>query len=174
MKPVQHLTRMMVLLLSAVLLTGPAFPAAAHETKLLEFDTLAGVPRPYTGSVNAIRGVAGGGLPWVVGSASGELKANGELELHVFGLVIDPNDAAAMARGVAGKNPSPAFKAVVSCLSKDAAGNPLTVNVATDAFPASAAGDAEIEALVSLPHPCLAPIMFVTSPAGAWFAATGN
>jgi hypothetical protein len=27
--------------------------------------------------------------------------------------------------------------------------------------------------VVDLPSPCIAPIVFVTSPNGAWFAATG-
>ena len=26
---------------------------------------------------------------------------------------------------------------------------------------------------IVLPQPCIAPIVFVTSPGGAWFAATG-
>jgi hypothetical protein len=46
-----------------------------------------GVPRPYTGVTNAIRGITGGGLPWVVCFASGELKASGKVEVTVHGLV---------------------------------------------------------------------------------------
>jgi hypothetical protein len=34
-------------------------------------------------------------------------------------------------------------------------------------------GDAKIEAQLTLPEPCVAPIAFVTSPAGSWFAVTG-
>jgi hypothetical protein len=132
-----------------------------------------GVPRPYTGAVNAIRGVPGGGLPWVVGFAEGELQADGKIEVTVRGLLIDPNDPAAIAAGRAGANPSPSFKAIVSCLSRDAGGNPTTVNVSTGLFPADAGGNAEIEETLSLPMPCIAPIVFVTSPAGSWFAATG-
>jgi len=41
--------------------------------------------------------------------------------------------------------------------------------------PASAGGgNASIEANLSLPQPCIAPIVFVTTPSGAWFAATGH
>jgi hypothetical protein len=36
--------------------------------------------------------------------------------------------------------------------------------------PAALAGDKVLE----LPSPCLAPIVFVTSPGGAWFAVTGG
>jgi hypothetical protein len=46
--------------------------------------------------------------------------------------------------------------------------------VATGDFPATITGDAEIEAAVDLPTPCIAPVVFVTSPGGAWFAATGG
>jgi streptogramin lyase len=59
-------------------------------------------------------------------------------------------------------------------LSKDANGNAVTANVSTGQFPADAAGNSEIEDTVALPQPCIAPIVFVASPDGAWFAATGN
>ncbi len=48
-----------------------------------------------------------------------------------------------------------------------------TANMATDPFPASTSGDSRIEATVSLPSPCIAPIVFVGPSATAWFAATG-
>ena len=72
-----------------------------------------------------------------------------------------------------GTNPIASFKAIVSCLSSSG-GAPTTVNVATDPVPASATGDAEIEATVALPSPCFAPVVFVTSGGGSWFAATGR
>ncbi len=163
-----------LLLLGVFVFTGHTPNAAASQPTLLEFNTMVGVPRPYTGAANAIRNVPGGGLPWVISFASGELSASGKLEVKVSGLVLDPNDPAVIAAGLAGKNPVANFKAVVSCLSKDAGGNPTTVNVASGLFPASAAGNAEIETTLALPSPCIAPIVFVTSPGGSWFAATGN
>jgi len=50
------------------------------------------------------------------------------------------------------------------------------VNVSTGDFKAGKAGDSTINARVSLPRPCIAPIVFVTGPAGTdvWFAATGG
>jgi len=54
-----------------------------EERQILEFRTMIGVPRPYTGSANAIRVVPGCGLPWVVSSAKGELGADGRLEIKV-------------------------------------------------------------------------------------------
>ncbi len=148
--------------------------------KILEFQTMTGVPRPYTLPENAVRGVPGGGLPWVVSAAKGELKIDGRLEVEVTGLVFDPNDPVVIQRGLAGMNTVTAFRAVVSCLSKDAGGAASTVNVMTAPFPATTGpasaggGNAKIEAWLDLPSPCIAPIVFVTSPGGNWFAAAGN
>ena len=133
---------------------------------MLEFQTMVGVPRPYTGGTNAIRGVPGGGLPWVLDAAVGELRTNGEIEVAVAGLVL--------AEGAnTGRNPVPNFRAVVSCLSIDDEGAPIVVNLQTGLFPADEEGNCVIEDQVELPDPCIAPIVFVTNPNGAWFAATG-
>ena len=72
-----------------------------------------------------------------------------------------------------GTNPVPDFLAVVSCQSISG-GSPTIVNVSTAPFPATTTGDAHIEAQLALPSPCLAPIVFVTAPSGAWFAITGH
>ena len=164
MKKYTLIVLVMVLALSAFFLGGSFTQATAKEPKILEFSTMVGVPRPYTGAANAIRGVPGGGLPWkIVGSAEGELKANGKLEITVRGLVLVST----------GTNPIANFKAIVSCLSNPS-GAATTVNVSTGLFPADLAGNSKIEATLSLPSPCIAPIIFVTSPGGAWFAATGQ
>ena len=53
--------------------------------------------------------------------------------------------------------------------------NVLTAAVpATTGLASAGGGNAHIRADVSLPHPCIAPIVFVTSPAGSWFASTGG
>lgn len=145
--------------------------ARADAVHVLEFDTMAGVTGPFVGSTNPIRGVPGGGLPWQIDLGRGELRADGSLEVEVRGLVLFDGPPVPLAlRGV---NPIANFRAIVSCLTISA-GAPATVNVATDLFPATPTGDADIEATVSLPSPCFAPIVFVTSPGGAWFAVTGN
>lgn len=188
-------TPVLTFAVAAVLFGGPGLsllPRANADEKqekrerrerpenLLEFGSMVGVPRPYTGSTNALRGVAGGGLPWVVASAEGELSADGHLEVKVRGLVFDPNDPGVIAAGLAGRNTVANFRAIVSCLSKDAGGAPTTVNLMTDQFPATlgfadaGGGDARIEAYLNLPSPCIAPIVFVTSPGGSWFAVVGN
>ena len=94
-------------------------------------------------------------------------------EVKVKGLVIDPNDPQAIAANLAGVNPSATFLAAVSCLAADG----TTHNVFSDPFPATTGlggGDAKVEVQLTLPQPCIAPIVFVTSPGRAWFATTGG
>lgn len=154
----------------ASILSAPAL-AGPHEDKILEFDTMVGVAAPYIGPANAIRGVPGGGLPWVVARAEGELRVSGRLEIRVEGLVFANDPSVPPDRR--GINTVANFRAIVSCMSRNDVGEPTVVNTSTDNFPASRSGDARIEATVLLPEPCIAPIVFVTSPGGAWFAATG-
>jgi hypothetical protein len=158
----------LMLALNTLFLAGSVSTAAAKESKIMEFDTMVGVPQTLTGAQAPIRGINGGGLPWVIGAAEGELKASGHLEVKVQGLVFaaGPNT---------GKNTVTTFRAIVSCLTSTGA----VENVMTDPFPATTGlaseggGNAEIEADLTLPQPCIAPLIFVTSPGGAWFAVTG-
>jgi hypothetical protein len=158
-----------VVILGSMLFSGRFSPATAKEPKILEFDTMVGLPQAFTGTQNPIRGINGGGLPWTIGSAHGELKTSGKLEIDVQGLVFaaGPN---------VGKNTISNFRAIVSCLKSDGS----VENVVSNLFPATlgaavdGGGNAKIETTLTLPQPCIAPIIFVTSPTGAWFATTGN
>jgi hypothetical protein len=150
---------------------GAATPAAAKETRILAFDTMVGVPHALTGTqaAAAFRGVNAGGLAWQLSSAKGSLTTSGHLEIEVKGLVL--------AEGAnVGTNPVASFGATVSCVTGDGS----VQNIRTATFPATTGaakdggGNAEISADVALPHPCFAPIIFVTSPGGSWFAVTGN
>jgi hypothetical protein len=134
--------------------------------EVLKFHTMVGVAPPFTGGDNPIRGIPGGGLPWVLSEGRGLLQSDGTLKVKVRGLVIP-------VEPFNGTNPVENFRAIVSCLSVDEGGNPITVNVQTGLFPANTLGDSEIKETLDLPEPCIAPIIFVTSPGGAWFAATG-
>jgi len=173
MKKNMFVNLMLVLAVTAFFFAGSVSTASADESKLLEFNTMIGVPRPYTGATNAIRGVAGGGLPWVIEFGKGKLSPEGRVDVLVKGLVFDPSDQAVIDRGIGGTNTVASFKVIVSCLSKDADGNAITVNVSTGLFPADTAGNAHIKDTIPLPSHCIAPILFVTSPGGAWFASTG-
>jgi hypothetical protein len=149
-------------LLVGLLLALPA--AGSADDRILRFDTMAGVVRPFTGPTNPIRGVNGGGQPWKLAKAKGDLRADGRLKIDVEGLVLVST----------GLNPSAAFRAIVSCLTTADGLTVTTTNVTTLQFPATPTGDSEIEAVVTLPSPCVAPIVFVTNAAGtSWFAATG-
>jgi hypothetical protein len=140
------------------------FPTAP---KILEWKTMVGVPPAFTGTQAPIRGINWGGVPWTLTAAKGELRTNGHLTIRVDGLVL----ATTLS------NPAAAFRATVSCLTD----TNQVMNVTTvDTFPATlglasaGGGDARIETTLELPHPCIAPIVFVTSTGGSWFASTGG
>jgi hypothetical protein len=154
---------------SALLVQLPAW--SSDGAKVLEFDTMAPVDGPFVGTANPIRGINGGGLPWQIDEAKGELTVDGRLEVDVEGLVL--LEAPPVPPALQGTNPIPSFRAIVSCLT-EADGSVVTTNVVTDPFPATADGDSKIEATVSLPSPCVAPIVFVGPSGTAWFAATGQ
>lgn len=143
---------------------------AAHSEgrDVLRFDVMAPVTEPFVGAANPIRGVAGGGLPWEIKEGKGRLRADGRLRVKVEGLVLARRDP--VPANLQGTNPIPQFRAIVSCATADPA---MGANVMTDLVPASPRGDARIRTRVDLPEPCIAPIVFVTSPTNAWFAVTG-
>jgi hypothetical protein len=149
------------MLLVALLALASGASSAASPT-ILKADTLAGVSGPYVGAANPIRGVNGGGIPWNIAEGKVVLAADGSLEVKVEGLVL----------ATTGANPIPNFRAIVSCQTIED-GAAAVRNVSTDPFPANTTGDSKIAATVALPSPCFAPIVFVTSPTGSWFAATG-
>ncbi|HMJ00469.1 MAG TPA: hypothetical protein VK488_11595 [Gaiellaceae bacterium] len=145
--------------------------ATGHQgAKVLDFKTMVGVVPPYVGSpTNAAltRGIQGAGAAWQIDRAKGKLRSNGDLEVEVKGLVLVST----------GQNPLATFKAIVSCLSIDGNGQAVTVNQLTDAFPATMpGGDAEFDGSVSLPSPCIAPLVFVTTAGTTprWIALTGT
>lgn len=160
---------------AAATVQAVAAPPSHHDSAaVLRFATMTPVTGPYVGPVNPIRGIAGGGLPWILTSGRGTLRSDGRLTVRVRGLVLA--DQAPVPVPLRGKNPFADFRAVVSCQSIGA-GNTATVsNVSTANFPANAAGDSLIRTTVKLPSPCIAPIVFVTGPTGTdvWFAVTGG
>ena len=152
----------------AALLATQVIGVTAGTPKILEWDTMVGVPSGLTGaqSQTPLRGINGGGVPWTLTSAKGDLSTSGKLEIEVVGLVVASS----------GSNPATTFRGLVSCVNA----NGTFTNVPTDTFPATTGlasaggGNSKIEATVSLPSPCIAPIVLVTSAGGSWFAATGR
>jgi hypothetical protein len=166
--------RWLVLVLGSIITIGligtGSAAASSNGQKVLQFQTMVGVAGPFVGSANPVRGINGGGLPWQIEDASGKLSGSGKLEVTVRGLVL--LDGPPVPEALRGRNPAANFRAIVSCTTT-IDGAPATSNVATDPFPATVTGDSEIEAQVSLPGPCLAPIIFVGPSPTTWFAITG-
>jgi hypothetical protein len=136
-------------LIAAVALTS-ASSALASGRKVFD-SSMVGIP---TGGL-VVDGLTGGGVPWVIDEGRATLTADGRLHVEVQGLVL----------ASAGTNPVTSGRAVVACDG---------VAVAfTDTVPFSSTGDAEVNATVSLPSPCLDLAVFFTSASNRWFAVTG-
>ncbi len=161
------LTAATVMAGTALTLSSTAASADDGGHRLIRFESMMGNARPAVGAAGAVRGINAGGLPWVVAEAEGEVRADGRVNVEVEGLLIDPNDPAAIALNLGGTNPAPTFKVVVSCETMSG-----VVNVSTPAVAGGPTGTAEFEAKVALPSMCANPIVFVTSGGGAWFART--
>lgn len=155
-------------LMMVLALTGIATGSSGKD--VLKWDVMAPVDGPFVGTGTPVRGLAGGGLPWEIDKAKGELRSDGRLDVRVEGLVLARK--APVPAQLQGTNPVPQFRAIVSCLTPASPVN--GENVATDPFPASPQGDARFKGKVDLPDSCVAPIVFVTSPTNQWFAATGR
>lgn len=159
---------------------GPTAPADhGHRgpdasAKVLNFQMMTPVTGPYVGTANPIRGVAGGGLPWMLKEGTGSLRHDGRLFVRVRGLVLAK--MAPVPAALQGTNPFTAFRALVSCQSIGAGNTATVTNISTKDFKADASGDSTIRTRVMLPSPCFAPTVFVTGPTGtdAWFAVTGS
>jgi len=148
--------------------------AAQGPPTVLKFSTMTPVTGPYVGTANPIRGVNGGGLPWVLSAGRGSLKSDGHLLVTVRGLVLARQ--APVPSALQGTNPFPDFRALVSCQTIGAGNTATVTNISTGDFRANSSGDSTINTQIDLPRPCFAPIVIVTGPTGtdAWFAVTGR
>jgi hypothetical protein len=159
--------------LAAIAVAGLGAAANAHGSRSIETDSLVGIPAGLTGPAIPQRGLAGGGIAWMIGASDVEVKANGKVEIRFHDLVFaaGPN---------LGKNTVSTMKAVISCIAADG----TTMNVSTPSFPVSVAtapgvvpadngGDGRIETKVMLPSPCLEPVVFITTTTDRWLAVNG-
>ncbi len=84
MKSRIHVAVGAALVVAAVVGTAGIGYASSHKDRtVIEADSMIGVRAPYTGATNAIRGIPGGGAPWVIDRAKVELKASGKVEVEV-------------------------------------------------------------------------------------------
>ena len=140
----------LALSLLVVLTAATVATTSAGGRKILD-STMAGLP---TGSL-PLDGLTGGGVPWSIDNGRVLLFADGRLHVEVEGLVVTAS----------GVNPVTTGKAVVTC-----GGAPVAE---TATVPFSGTGDAEINAVVSLPSPCLGVAVFFTNSGSRWFAVSG-
>src|SRR5690242_19080626 len=102
---------------------------------IMKFDTLTPVAGPDASSANTVRGIAGGGLPWMLKIGSGSLSRDGHLLVQLRGLVLASHPLVPVS--MRATNPFPAFRVVVSCLSIGADGTVSIANVSTGDFEAN-------------------------------------
>ena len=120
-----------------------------------------------------VAGVNSGGVPWTVTEGSATVSAAGRLKIEVQGLLIIAAPGVP-ANLVGTTGPVQMVAATLVC-----GGSGGTVAATTDPVPLSGAGNAEIEASVTLPASCMAPVVLVrfvnaqTSQAGPFIALTG-
>lgn len=140
---------------------------------IMAFTTMVGVDDAFVGRTQ-VRGVRGDELPWDVGTVNGSLTTDGHLQLNVTGIVFS-NDPSVPPE-LRGINDEDQFRGLVSCQTLgNGRGNVTIRNIITQGFAATRSGNSNIDAMVTLPNPCVAPIIFVMSGSeDKWFAVTGS
>jgi len=140
-----------------------AFTSGAMAQESLFRSTIIG-SNPKT----IIAGVQSGGAPWTVQRGSAVLNREGRLRVEVRDLILPSLG-----------NPGPVTNVSASLVCGGAGG---TVVATTDAVTLSGDGNAEIDAQISAPGVCFAPIVLVRAAGfngnllpqpGPWIAATG-
>jgi hypothetical protein len=164
------------MVLATVALAPPSALAAEDDTAspdVLQFNTAFANVSPFIGAAGTIRGVTAAPLPWAIRAIHGDLDANGVLTVAVHHLVLA--DDPAVPANLRGTNPVPSFAAIVSCQT-NVNGQVGVFNVTSANFTATMpGGNALIHQKLTLPTPCAAPDIFITSPnGGVWFAVTGS
>jgi hypothetical protein len=124
------------------------------------------------GANRPVRTVNSGGVPWVVaGGSETRLSGDGRLRADVRGLLITGTGGA--LDGTVG--PVQAVVASLTCTNPTTGDTGAPSVVSTGPVPLSAGGNARIDQRLSIPSPCVAPIVLIraNSEAGPWIAASG-
>ena len=130
---------------------------------------MAGVPLAFTGTAMPqlnIRGIVGGGVPWTLTAAKGKLKQNGRLLIEVDGLVL--------ATTLSNPGGVPRHRELphrLRCHHERVDRRHLPGH---DRACQRGRRRCEDRDAPGASHPCIAPIVFVTSTGGSWFASTGG
>jgi hypothetical protein len=143
------------LLAALVVGTGTVSAKAGGHHKLLDADLIG---LPAAGTVFA--GVTGAGHAWSIEEGNAKLFSDGRVLVNVEGLVLSPE----------GTQPAANVKVAVSC---NGGATPDDIVRSTNTVPLSQPdGDMHFNQWLTLPSPCLDPVIFVTSTGGGWFART--
>ena len=140
--------RTIVTLVSAFLLVGVSAGSASAQGTLFEADIV--------GKEVAFQEIAGispdVAQPWVVASGNTKIKTNGRLKANITGLLLLDNTV----------GPVVSVFASLVCQKTAPSGAPTNVVVAsTGDVPLSAAGNAVINEIITLPPTCVAPIVLI-------------
>jgi len=153
---------------------------ADHEDDVivLGWQRMVGVPAAGAGAGGEIRGIPGGGKPWVIGNSPGQVTTDGDVNIHVRGLVFDPKLGPPL-----GGTTFSSFGVIVSCLvpSEDNLSLvPFNIHVPgpnpDGTFPVDMHGNSNIHGKIMLPNEFIAPIVLVTGSFKGntvWLASTG-
>ena len=143
------------LLAALVAGTGTAAAQSGGRHKVLDAP-LIGLATPGT----VIAGVTGAGHAWTLEEGNAKLFSGGRVLVNVEGLVLFPE----------GTQPAANVLVVVSCNGGGGEGD----IVQSGPMPLSQPdGDMHFNDWLTLPSPCLDPVIFVTSTGGRWFATAG-
>jgi hypothetical protein len=145
------------LLAAFVVGTGSVAAKAGGNHKLLDADL---VGLPAAGTVFA--GVTGAGHAWSVEEGNAKLFSDGRVLVNVEGLVLSPE----------GTQPAANARIAVSC-NGGATSDDIVRSDPLHPVPLSQPdGDLHFNQRLTLPSPCMNPVIFVTSVGGGWFART--
>jgi len=142
------------LLAAMVLGTGTVAAAKGGNHKILDVP-LIGLAVPRT----VVAGVTGAGHAWAIDEGNAKLFSDGRVLVNVEGLVLTPE----------GTNPVATGKAIVSCNGGATPADIVSSTVVPLSIPD---GDAHVNQWLTLPSPCLNPVIFFASAGGAWFAVS--
>jgi hypothetical protein len=150
-----------------------AFPDDHVAAPVMEPAAMRPAGISHADSATSVRGMPADRLPWALDAGWGSIGENGHLLARVRGLVLARHEL--VPASLRGTNPFPWLTIVVTCLTVRPDRTADFLSIRTGDFAVSRSGNADIDARVSLPQPCLAPIVLITSPPGAsqrWLAAT--
>jgi hypothetical protein len=168
----RRLLALVTLLAALAIAAGIPVAAGGQTANLLKSERFVGVPKTLAGATGAIGSINGAGQPWVIDTAKAVLGIDGSLDLKFTGLLFAPD----AAPGLPGTNTIASMRGAVSCLTTDGSRSAaFTPAFAVTTGSGADAGKGHVTATLSLPSPCIAPVVLITNATGAaWFAADGD